>query len=187
MNPAPYLWACWIVFALFWLLRAAATKATVERQPLAARLASGVPLLLGIVLLVRPALWPPLGRMPLPWSAALAVGGVGRCALGLAVALWARQTLGANWSGRVTFKQDHELVMRGPYRLARHPIYTGLLLMALGTAVASDRLGALLGCLCFLVALAIKIGQEERLMMRHFPDAYGAYRSRVKALVPYLW
>lgn len=187
MKPATLIFACWIVFGLFWALRALGTKATAESQGLAARLANAVPLALGSLLLFRPALLPPLRRVLLPGSAAASAIGAALCVLGLAGALWSRQALGANWSGRVTLKEDHELVVSGPYRWVRHPIYTSLLLMAAGTAIAEGLLGSALGLLGFLITVTVKIVQEERLMMRHFPDTYGAYRARVKALVPYVW
>ena len=66
-------------------------------------------------------------------------------AAGIAFAVWARHYLGRNWSGTVTVKQDHELIRSGPYRLVRHPIYTGLLLAILGTAVALRRVARLAG------------------------------------------
>lgn len=105
---------------------------------------------------------------------------------GLAFTAWARMTLGANWSGSVVFKEDHELVVAGPYALARHPIYTGLLAMLLGTAVAYAEPEAVGAFVVALVVFYVKSRREEALMTRHFPDAYPAYRRRVKALIPYL-
>ena len=86
----------------------------------------------------------------------------------------------------MTFKQDHEWIERGPYRFARHPIYTGMLLLCVGTALARGRLGAWVGVGLFCVGLWIKLRQEEALMLRHFPDEYPGYRKRVKALVPFV-
>ena len=107
--------------------------------------------------------------------------------MGLAGAVWSRKTLAGNWSSDVTFKAGHELIERGPYRWARHPIYTSLLLMLLGTAMVGGRVASFVGVgICFL-ALWIKLKQEERLLTRHFPAAYAAYQARVKALVPFLF
>ncbi len=61
--------------------------------------------------------------------------GMGLTAVGIAFALWARLWIGRNWSGTITIKDQHELIQRGPYSLVRHPIYTGLLLAFLGTAL----------------------------------------------------
>jgi protein-S-isoprenylcysteine O-methyltransferase Ste14 len=105
---------------------------------------------------------------------------------GLAVTLWARWALGSNWSGSVTFKQDHELIERGPYRVVRHPIYSGLLLMALGTAMLRARVSEFVFCAVMLVALWFKLRAEEQLLTRHFPEAYPRYRERVRALIPFV-
>jgi hypothetical protein len=91
-----------------------------------------------------------------------------------------------NWSATVTFKQGHELVQAGPYRFVRHPIYTGILLMILSSAIVQGRLQSWLGFLIMCAGFWIKLKQEESLMLRHFPDEYPAYRARVKALVPFL-
>jgi protein-S-isoprenylcysteine O-methyltransferase Ste14 len=113
--------------------------------------------------------------------------GVSICVFGLGTAIWSRKTLGDNWSQDVEFKQGHKLIVRGPYRFARHPIYTGHLLMALGTAIASGLLIAFIGAICFVAGFWIKLRQEERLLLAHFPEEYPAYKARVRALVPFLF
>jgi len=122
------------------------------------------------------------------WQRTLALGIASDCIVlaGAAFTVWARITLGRNWSAEVTFKQDHELIESGPYALARHPIYTGLLVMALGTAINYGRaVGfALLVALC--AALWWKAREEERIMSEHFPEAYADYRARVHAIIPFL-
>ncbi len=103
------------------------------------------------------------------------------------MAIWSRKTLGVEWSQDVELKQGHKLIERGPYRFMRHPIYTGHLLMGLGTAIASGLLIAFVGVASFAIGFWIKLRQEERLLLRGFPDEYPAYQSRVKALIPYLF
>ena len=112
--------------------------------------------------------------------------GAAICLAGLLVTIWARRTLAGNWSSDVTFKQGHELVKAGPYRFVRHPIYTGLLLMCLGSALDIGRLRGWLGLVLVFVGFWIKLKQEETLMLQHFPDDYPAYRKQVKALVPFV-
>ncbi len=73
-------------------------------------------------------------------------------------------TLGRNWSSRVTLKVGHELIQRGPYHVVRHPIYTGLLTMVLGSAILLGYIGAFVGMLVFFAGLWIKLRQEEALM-----------------------
>jgi len=111
--------------------------------------------------------------------------GAGVCILGLLMTLWARWTLGGNWSSAVTFKQGHELIRTGPYRWVRHPIYTGLLVMALGIALDFGALHCWLALPFITAAFWIKLKQEERLLLRHFPQEYPTYMSQVKALVPF--
>lgn len=102
---------------------------------------------------------------------------------GLALAVWARIYLGRNWGMPMTKKDEPELVTSGPYRYVRHPIYSGLLLAVLGTALATN--------LYLLIALVL-VGAyfiysatvEERLMTDTFPGAYGKYKTATKMLVP---
>jgi protein-S-isoprenylcysteine O-methyltransferase len=100
---------------------------------------------------------------------------------------WARLFLGGNWSSNVTLKQNHTLVQSGPYRIVRHPIYTGLLVALLGTAIALGELRCFLGVLLAAIAWKIKSVGEETLMVQQFGDQYARYREQVKGLVPYLW
>ena len=103
---------------------------------------------------------------------------------GLAFTLWARVALGANWSGTVTIQQGHELISTGPYALVRHPIYTGILMMMLGTALTLANVGALVAFALAIVLLWTKLRLEERLMRETFGEEYCAYQRRVKALIP---
>ena len=96
------------------------------------------------------------------------------------------RSLAGNWSSNVTFKQGHELVRSGPYRFVRHPIYSGLLIMFVGTALHVARLHCWLAVPVVVLGFLIKLRQEEALLLRHFPEAYPAYCRQVKALVPYV-
>jgi protein-S-isoprenylcysteine O-methyltransferase Ste14 len=144
-----------------------------------------LPVLIGMALLrlhVLPESWI---KEPLwPHSLALDAAGLAVTVVGAVFAIWSRVTLGRNWSSVPQVKEQHELVVKGPYRIVRHPIYTGLILAVTGTALAQDR-----GIWLFMVALIfasywLKIRVEERLMMETFPEAYPEYRRRVKALIP---
>jgi protein-S-isoprenylcysteine O-methyltransferase Ste14 len=96
-------------------------------------------------------------------------------------------TLGRNWSGTVTFKENHELVVRGPYAYVRHPIYTGMMLMFLGTALAQGTFGALLSLPILFLSFWIKYRQEETLMIEHFGEQYRDYMKRVSAIIPFVF
>lgn len=180
--------ALWATLAAYWWLSARDVKQTTRREPLVSRA-----LHLGPMTLAAAILWSPrfdlLGLetrfMPrAPWvfwlGAAVTCGGI-------AFAIWARRTIGRNWSAIVTLKQDHELVTSGPYALVRHPIYTGLLLGLLGSAIALGQWRGLLAVAIFLLAVVRKYRIEERWMHERFGLAYDAYRARVKALVPFLF
>jgi len=106
---------------------------------------------------------------------------------GLLFTVWARVHLGRNWSGAVTLKQDHELITSGPYRIVRHPIYTGLLLAFAGLAVARGEWRSILGLVIMALSFWLKLRIEERLMVEQFGSAYETYRRRVNALIPFVF
>jgi protein-S-isoprenylcysteine O-methyltransferase Ste14 len=108
-------------------------------------------------------------------------------ALGVGFAIWARATLGRNWSVAVTLKVTHELIRSGPYRLVRHPIYTGILIAAVGTAVLSNEVRGVVGVLLIFGAYLTKISKEEELMSANFPQAYSEYKASTWKLVPYVF
>jgi protein-S-isoprenylcysteine O-methyltransferase Ste14 len=179
--------ACWIVFVVFWAVTALRTKRTVERQDMSSRLEHSLPIFAGAWLVLKGTSDPgPLGDRVLPHDVPFLLVALAVTVGGLVLALWARVTLGRNWSGIVTFKQDHELVRHGPYGHVRHPIYSAILMMVLGSALAFGTLGALIGLPLVLLGIWLKLRQEEALMTEHFPAEYSAYRSEVSALIPRL-
>ena len=177
---------CWSTFLAYWIISARRVKATAERQSVWSALAHRIPLGCSYILMAVWHLPPPLNSSVTPPTGWGQAAGCLVCAFGLSVTLWARWTLAGNWSSDVTFKQGHELIRTGPYRLVRHPIYTGLLAMALGTALNIGQLRCWLALPLMATAFWIKLNQEERLMLLHFPNEYPAYQKRVKALVPFV-
>ncbi|MGA9778439.1 MAG: methyltransferase family protein [Limisphaerales bacterium] len=182
----PIILGCWILFLAYWFISAFRQKPLAEGQSWAATLAHRVPVGLGWLLLIDPKLPTPMNRVLIPHKDWVLVIGAVICLFGLFVTLWARWTLAGNWSSDVTFKQGHELIKTGPYRFVRHPIYTGLLVMALGTAINAGQLRCWLSIVVVGIGFWIKLKQEERLMLRHFPNEYPAYQKQVKALVPFV-
>lgn len=179
--------ACWIVFVTVWLLAAVSTKRTIYRETQAQRLRYW--LLFGIacfLLFYRRELPYPLNVSIVPHATPISYVAALLCVAGLAFAVWARTTLGRNWSGVVTLKEGHELVQRGPYRLVRHPIYTGLLIMSFATALIESRLAGFVGVLLMFASFWIKLDLEERLMLQQFPERYAAYKQRVKRIIPFV-
>lgn len=104
---------------------------------------------------------------------------------GLGLAVWARIYLGRNWGMPMTEKEEPELVTSGPYRFVRHPIYSGLLLAVLGTALATN-VYWLITLLILGIYFVYSARVEEGLMASNFPEAYPAYRARTKMLIPFL-
>jgi protein-S-isoprenylcysteine O-methyltransferase Ste14 len=180
-------YGCWTAFYLYWFLTARNVKPTASRQPFLSALAYMVFFYLSIVFLVVHTIpLPILNQRLIDETDAILAIGLSVCWAGLAIAIWARRTLADNWSGYVTFKRGHELIRTGPYRFVRHPIYTGMLLMTLGTAIEIGRVRGLLAVIAMTLGFWIKLRQEERLMLQHFPDQYPAYRQQVKAIVPFV-
>lgn len=175
---------CWLIFAVYWCVSAFQVKRTAERKSLPSALAYRLPLIFGIALIWGTGIshrWKPPSFSHATCALAAII-----CVCGLMVAIWARLTLAGNWSSSVTFKQGHELIRTGPYRFVRHPIYSGILLMLLGTVIQNGRLYGWLGLVIMSVGFWIKLRQEEQLMLQHFPDQYPAYCKEVKALVPWI-
>ncbi len=110
------------------------------------------------------------------------------CCAAVLFAIWARLTLGRNWSGALaSVGEGHELVRSGPYHYVRHPIYTGFLLAMLATAVTIGTLASYLAVAIGLVAFRLRIGIEEALLLAQFPNAYPAYQRQTAALIPGLY
>jgi protein-S-isoprenylcysteine O-methyltransferase Ste14 len=138
------------------------------------------------VLLSGSEVFGPLSSRFLPDDIALRLVGIMVLLLGLSFAVWARVHLGQYWSGRVSIKVDHKLIRSGPYRLVRHPIYTGILFGFIGTALEVGEIRAWLAFVLALVGLLIKIRAEERLLVKEFGSTYLQYKKEVKMLIPYL-
>jgi protein-S-isoprenylcysteine O-methyltransferase Ste14 len=178
---------CWIIFVVVWLLGAISTKRTIYRESSTERAVYWLVLVIGYFLVIESSsLPPPFDWHVVPHTTSSAWIGAFLCVSGLVFAIWARVILGRNWSGVITLKEGHELIERGPYRIVRHPIYTGILAMFAGTAIATGYFGGFLGLLLVFVSFWLKLKREEDLMLKHFPDKYAAYQRRVKRIIPFL-
>jgi len=141
-NVLAAVGTCWMALGILWLVSAFFSKPTERSQSIGDRALHVVPIVLGGLLIsgfLLPESWLDswIDSRFLPYTAAVQYFGFAITAAGVLFAAWARLTLGSNWSARATVKADHELIVRGPYSLARHPIYTGLLLALAGTALRS--------------------------------------------------
>jgi len=182
--PLAVLWLAWLAY---WVFAARDVKPVRRREPWASRLLTVALTIPVALLMAAPGKWLPwLSARFLPDTMIVDWAGLLMVTAGLALAVWARTHLGRYWSGTGTVKEDHELVRSGPYAIVRHPIYTGLLVAMLGTAIILGEWRGL-SALCFLsAAFLLKLRREERFMAESFPDTYPGYRAQVPALVPLL-
>jgi protein-S-isoprenylcysteine O-methyltransferase Ste14 len=177
--------ALWVLFGLYWLVSALERKKTKRRESWSQRLIYVLPLIAAFWLLSRPEThFGILGARFLPASLLSEWTGVVLTAAGVGVAFWARWHLGANWSGVVTLKEGHELIRTGPYRTIRHPIYTGILLALLGTAVALGEVRALLAVALASVSFYWKARREESFLTEEFGEKFGAHAKQTGMFLP---
>ena len=172
-RAIPALWLSWVAL---WVAWSRGTKAAVRRESRGSQLSYNLPLLAGAGLLATPAYG---GGSAIRRS----VGAAG-VAAGLGFAVSARAHIGRNWSGTVTLKQGHELIRTGPYRLVRHPIYAGMSLALLSTALARGDRRGFAALALFGVSFLRKMRVEERFMAERFPGEYPDYKAQTPALVP---
>jgi protein-S-isoprenylcysteine O-methyltransferase Ste14 len=182
--------ASWLAFIVFWVVSSLGVKKDATRSS-PAWLSVGVRLAIAaavfLLLRVRPVrrlVHADFHTFHVTQPAIMAAGAV-LCVVGVALAIWARTILGRNWSGRPATKVGHELVTAGPYRVVRHPIYSGMLTAMLGTFLVAGAPG-LLVFIAFSAVVAYRIRVEERLMAQLFGDRYLEYRKHTKALVPFI-
>jgi protein-S-isoprenylcysteine O-methyltransferase Ste14 len=128
-----------------------------------------------------------LGYELIPRTLAKALTGLAVTTAGVAFAIWARKILADNWSAQPTLKQNHELIMQGPYKIVRHPIYTGILIAVLGTAIMVGQVRGFVGFAVVFFALWHKSLFEEDLMCKQFGEQYQAYTQHVKGLIPWIF
>ena len=108
-------------------------------------------------------------------------------AASIALAIWARRHLGRNWSAAVRIGEDHELVRTGPYRFLRHPIYTGVLGMVLGLALAYGQYHALIALGMLILAYIRKSRLEDDILKKTFGAEYDDYRKHSWGLIPLIY
>jgi protein-S-isoprenylcysteine O-methyltransferase Ste14 len=171
----------WVVFWIYWIAASVGVKAGRTRW---ARFAGiRIVIILAVLLLLRLRVL--RGHRAVtadPWLQGI---GLALFVLGLALAIWARVYIGRNWGMPMSEKADPELVTTGPYSVIRHPIYSGIILAMIGTALAVS--------LYWLTAVALvgayflySATMEERYMTEVFPDAYPRYKKSTKMLIPFV-
>jgi protein-S-isoprenylcysteine O-methyltransferase Ste14 len=177
----------WLALLVYWLISAFRIKRAKHIEGHASRR-----LRMALTVLVFSLLFSPtarvgwLGARFVPPSEIIAVVGAIATAFGVGLAVWARYVLGKNWSAAITFKENHELIRTGPYARIRHPIYSGIILGLLGTALAIGEWRALAGTAVMFASYFIKARSEESLLAREFGPAFQDHLSRTGMFLPRL-
>ncbi len=185
MSMCEYLW---VGFFVLWMLWAIRTKPTQAREGVSSRLSYTVLTVAAFYLMFArdvPQAW--LRIWMFSASVQTEALGVAITAMGLGFAIWARLYLGGNWSGAVTVKVGHQLVRTGPYRWVRHPIYSGMILAMLGTALERRQVRGVVAVALLYAGFKIKSKIEEHAMASTFGAEYHEYSRTTGAIVPKLW
>jgi protein-S-isoprenylcysteine O-methyltransferase Ste14 len=171
----------WIAFWIYWFV-AAASGVKTGRTRWGRFAGFRIAILLVVLLLVRTRTFKGQTLTSDPWLQAI---GLVIFFSGLALAIWARLYLGRNWGMPMSEKVDPDLVTTGPYRRVRHPIYSGIILAMVGTAVAVSWYWLIAAALsgAYFIFSAV---QEERYMSGQFPDTYPDYKRSTKMLIPFI-
>jgi protein-S-isoprenylcysteine O-methyltransferase Ste14 len=178
----------WVIFIVYWAVAAISARRGLKRGAFRGSLKLRFFLMVVIVAAVElTRRWPALHgvQFGLFRNVPMALAGAIIATLGAALAFTARAAIGRNWGTPGMQRTDTQLITRGPYALIRHPIYSGILLMMIGTAIGlivAWWVVAATAALYFVYSAR----SEEKYMCERFPDAYPAYRARTKMLVPFL-
>jgi protein-S-isoprenylcysteine O-methyltransferase Ste14 len=173
----------WIAFMTYWSAAAKSAAPTKSSESAVSRRTHVRLMNAGLILLFVPSFWV-LGLRFLPASAwIIALGLALQVGAGM-LGVWARRHLGRNWSGAIAVAEAHRLVRSGPYRTIRHPIYTAMIGMFVGSAIAIGEWHSVLGVALIVIAYARKIPLEEQSLRGAFGEAYEEYRRATWALIP---
>jgi len=95
------------------------------------------------------------------------------------------RTLGKQWSLQARVLEHHELIRRGPYRIVRHPIYTGMFGMLIVSSMAHGHwLGLIIASFVYYLGTVMRIKSEEKLLREQFGSEYDDYTREVPAFIP---
>lgn len=184
----------WFVFFIYWAMSViyevimGKAKRTEKRQSFIVTLFQNLFLYLAFILIYIGSTAPyPLNIQLLPNSAIVLVVGFALASAGIGFAIWARRQLGGNWSGTIQLKEHHTLVTSGPYGIVRHPIYSGITLLVIGSAIFAGNISGLIAIGCVIIFSLMRIFAENKLMLKTFGKRYSEYSKSVKAYIPAVW
>jgi protein-S-isoprenylcysteine O-methyltransferase Ste14 len=174
----------WAVFLIYWIIGSIKTRANAQKESFLSRYTILLIETAGYLLIFVPVAlgFPPMqGIARTLLSAALGTACVWS---GIGLAMWARHHLAEYWSARVTIKQGHQLIRTGPYARLRHPIYTGLILAAIGSALVIDHWRCGWGVLLVATGYVLKAKKEEAMLRQRFGEAFEEHRKHTGFLFP---
>jgi protein-S-isoprenylcysteine O-methyltransferase Ste14 len=175
----------WYVFCAYWVVSSLRSKRTKTAEKTTDRIGTISVMVLAYLLLFSDVLRiGPLRLRFLPARPWLSGVGIFLTSFGVAVAIWARYRLGEYWSARVTLKEDHRIIRTGPYAFVRHPIYTGMLVAAVGTAAVVGEWRGVVAVFLVFFTHSLKAKREESLLMTEFGAEYMEYRRGTGFLFP---
>ncbi|MGA3067729.1 MAG: isoprenylcysteine carboxylmethyltransferase family protein [Tepidisphaeraceae bacterium] len=174
-------WA-WFGWLVYWIVAASDTHRTVKMESRLSRLQHGALMFGGFYMIFHHGNPFFYGRFyQLEWMRWL---GDAFTAAGLLFSIWARVHLGKYWSGVITLKEGHKLITTGPYEWVRHPIYTGLITAAIGSAMAAETVDGFVGLVMIIAGCLVKLRREEALLTGQFGDEYAKFQRDVPMLLP---
>jgi protein-S-isoprenylcysteine O-methyltransferase Ste14 len=189
INNLNIVLVCWIILLIVWFTSAFFVKKSVTKRKWAFQIFLRVIIFIFIIVALRfngtgivsflTSLFQSYFNFTILGSIVAVVGLIG--------AIWARISLGREWSGYVTYKKEHELITRGPYRFVRHPIYSSILLMLIGTILYY---GSILVFVIFFIAFIgflWRTYKEEEIMTNLFKEKYQNYMKKTKRLIPFIY
>jgi protein-S-isoprenylcysteine O-methyltransferase Ste14 len=175
----------WYVCGVYFAVSLFDMKATQQEEPIGSKILRYAPTILAALLIFdRRFRVGVLGMRFMPEAIWAQITGIVLTFIGVAFTIWARASLGGNWSPDVTVKAGHELILSGPYARVRHPLYTGLTLAFAGAALEVGEWRAILAFAIWLVTHIIKAKQEEKLMYSQFGEKYVEYSKQSGFLIP---
>jgi protein-S-isoprenylcysteine O-methyltransferase Ste14 len=178
ITPQLIVFASWILFGIYWFVSAFSAKKTEKREPSPERLGHMLLMAAGYVLLFQGnRSWGVLNHRFLPDALWIAWLGSAITLVGVLFAIWARWNLGKNWSAAVTIKQGHQNIRTGPYKYIRHPIYTGMLIGVIGTALAIGEYRGLLAFAIILFGFFRKARKEEAFLAANFGEPFQEHKQ----------
>jgi protein-S-isoprenylcysteine O-methyltransferase Ste14 len=187
MKPGPesLIDAAWLTLVVYWLLTSLRVNKMRQREPAGEYLGRVLVMAAALVLLYSSdQRFGILNERFVPQLSWLVQAAAALTWAGMAIAIWARYHIGRYWSATVALRAGHELIRSGPYARIRHPIYTGMLVMVGGTALAVGRYRGLAAFAIILLAITWKAKKEEALLVGQFGSAFDDYRRHAGFFLP---